>query len=1139
MKRIGKQLTLICLLILALCVSARAAESNFDRLDFIPRQGFTTEIVDVYGTVHTYNGVLKVTSLEEHDCAGEIASYAILFQGEELLTSQLHDIHAVPEGQNAGSAQPANGYYSVTFYIDDGSKEVFMTGLTPENQQKVQNANIAAVLNGTEVSLGDLAFIDAEKQYDIMDEFDQFLDSDQELCWAAASSNILHYTGWGKQAGFGSADYLLDQFAACFTDGGSRTEYGLEWFFNGYSPAEFIAGWPKVNAVGRFAYGEFAGFFPEYCTQDVIELVDVAGMPWNIDRVMVALREGCGVAIGLGQHYDNGYRAGGHAVTLWGYVKDRDSDPVTDKSAYCALIIADSDNDVTWGSNRRGAPNTLQVEPLEPVSLADMDTWCLSDYHNRNWYLENFTILKSYSADIPIDNGTKNVFDQPDIALTMMETGISGMLSDAFAKDQAIEFLPYLTVRGDVAYSGPLTLTLTLANSSDEIVWNDIFDISDVYAAGSDRYFALDFDAATLLTPGTYTVTAEISDMTEDSYLNNNSASATFTVNDLRSDDDTLELSSAVIEKKNGSGLSGILTLEYSGELQFVPQQYYVSISYDAGHEEWEDVYVGKERPETITIPNLVPGMVGNTRVRLFVQGLGDSGYSGYLPEYEASVEDYYALQVESEIHELKIYQGGTSFLDGCELKFDVLDCGSIPLEKKYRMHLVAFTEEEGEVILLDDFFTPSRSGAPYAFSELEDMAALPAGEYYLYADLYYEPILDHYYQSYTLGWLGTLTVLPNDYSLRCGEPEVGAVEVQIPYTMQIPNSNAYRLIVYYHTDREIFALEDWRNYCGWYRYDFDNYEGEQSSWFVMPVEPDTTYYYHMAIVQDEAEKALTEEIGTFTTEICKTIGAEEELTFALESGEKDAYALTAPADGIYTVSVKGPMGSLSVRYAEAFDQNEISFHGMPESVQVDLAKGQKVYLEVTAEMGGSFNLSTKAAGIGIETLLHPEGSAMEMKSGDSAYFRTYRAMEKSGTVTVTVSGADGYIRYYDRAQGRMVDLPFTLDGVSVMLPVTPDTPASFRIYAHQGGAYTVSYSSDVTLCEKTSEGVRLLATEDSNAKVLVAACYSGDGRLLRTYTAKAGDSLLLQEKAGAELVFFRLDDEYCPVAEVETVTLK
>lgn len=1142
MKRIGRQLTLMCLLMLALCISAGAAESGFDRLDFIPRQGFTTEIVDVYGTVHTYNGVLKVTTLEEHDCAGEIASYAILFQGEELLSAQLHDVHAVPAGQNAGSAQPANGYYSVTFDIDDGSKEVFMTGLTPENQQKVQNAMITAVLTGTAFSLDDLAFIDAEKQYQIKD--DTGLDSDQEMCWAAASSNILHYTGWGKQAGFGSADYLLEQFTACFTDGGSRTEYGLEWFFNGYNPVQTWKFWPHVDTpVGsRFEYGKFAGYFPDYCAQDVIELVSVADTPWNIERVMAALQDSCGVGIGLGQHDDSGYRSGGHAVTLWGYVKERGSDPATDKSAYYALIIADSDNDVTWGSNRRGAPNTLQVEPLKPVNLSDMDFWQLSDYGDGSWYLEEFTILQPYSEDIPMDNGTGNVFAQPDVALTMMKTGISGIQADIFAKDQTIEFMPYITVRGDAAYSDPLTLTLTVQNSSGETVWNDTFDIAGEYAVGTERYFLLSLDAKTLSMPGTYTVTAEISDMTGDSYLNNNTASATFTVNDILAADGTLTLSSAVIEKQNGSGLSGLLTLEYSGELPvaFEPRQYQVSISYDENHKEWETVYAGRNLPKTITIPKLVPGMVGNTQVRLFVQGTGASGYSGFLTQgYEATVEKYYALLVNSEIHKLKVQQGGTSFLNDGELQFEVLDYSTAAMEYQYWMQVSAWSEETDEVILWSGYSDLAESGGPYKFSELNGLAELPAGEYVLYAGLYYEPIADGFYQSYTYECLGTLTVLPNEFSLSCGEPEVGAAEVQIPYTIQMPNSSAYSVIMYFHTNPDVFTLEDWRKYCGSYQYNFDSCEGEQVSWFVMPVESETTYYYHMAIVQDGEEKVLTEEIGTFTTESCETIDAEEEDTFALERGEQAVYVLTAPAEGIYTVSVKGPKGSLSVRYAEAFDQNEISFHGMPESMQVYLAEGQKAYLKVTAEMGGSFTLSTKAAGIGPETLLHPEGSIMEMKSGDSAYFRSYGAMEESGTVTVTVSGADGYIRYYDSDQGGMVDLPFTLDGVSVVFPVAQDAPASFRIYAYQGGTYTVSYSSDVILCEKTAEGVRLLATEDSNAKVLVAACYSGDGRLLEAYTAEAGHSLLLQEKAGAELFFFRLDDKYRPVAEVENVILK
>lgn len=496
MKRIGRKLAMICLVMLALCVSAGAVGSAFDRLDFIRREGFTTEIVDVYGEVYTYDGVLNVSTLEEHDCVEEVASYAILFEGEEVLTAQLHDIYAVPEGQSAGAAAATNGYYSVTFYIGDSNeKEVFMTGLTPENQKKVQDANIAAVLNGTAVSLDDLAFIDAEKQYVIRDEDGYYMDSDQDLCWAAAASNVLHYTGWGKAAGFGSADYLLEHFAACFEDGGSRAEYGLDWFFNGYYRAQSWDVWPKVNATGRLAYGTFPGYFPQYCAGDLIELVNVTDRPWNIERAMTALREGCGVSIGLGWYYDDGYRNGGHAITLWGYVKDISKNPVTDKEAYCALIISDSDNNITGGSDRRGAPDTLQVEPIGSASLADMDTWCFYDYGWGDGYLEDFTILKPWSGDIPKDGNAEteeapSVFSPWDIAITKVETGVSGMPADVFAENQTIQLVPYITVRGDTGYTGPLALTLTVTNSAETPVWESTEQIEEeTYAVGGDPVF--------------------------------------------------------------------------------------------------------------------------------------------------------------------------------------------------------------------------------------------------------------------------------------------------------------------------------------------------------------------------------------------------------------------------------------------------------------------------------------------------------------------------------------------------------------------------------------------------------------------------------------------------------------------------
>ena len=58
-------------------------------------------------------------------------------------------------------------------------------------------------------------------------------DEDDLACWAATASNMIDYAGWGFVGGMDNADEYLDHFEDHWTDYGSLTEYGLEWWFDG------------------------------------------------------------------------------------------------------------------------------------------------------------------------------------------------------------------------------------------------------------------------------------------------------------------------------------------------------------------------------------------------------------------------------------------------------------------------------------------------------------------------------------------------------------------------------------------------------------------------------------------------------------------------------------------------------------------------------------------------------------------------------------------------------------------------------------------------------------------------------------------------------------------------------------------
>ena len=100
-----------------------------------------------------------------------------------------------------------------------------------------------------------------------MENLNHQADTDEYLCWAAATSNVLHYTGWGQQAGFGSTDYLLDLFTTSFNDDAGNTFSAVMWFFSGYNPSQNE---DSGACVDDGSYGVFLGCLPQYPAETIL-----------------------------------------------------------------------------------------------------------------------------------------------------------------------------------------------------------------------------------------------------------------------------------------------------------------------------------------------------------------------------------------------------------------------------------------------------------------------------------------------------------------------------------------------------------------------------------------------------------------------------------------------------------------------------------------------------------------------------------------------------------------------------------------------------------------------------------------------------------------------------------------------------
>ncbi|MBN2439975.1 MAG: IdeS/Mac family cysteine endopeptidase [Spirochaetales bacterium] len=162
-------------------------------------------------------------------------------------------------------------------------------------------------------------------------------DDDDWLCWAAASANVLAWTGWGTKAYSSDADRIFTYFQECWNDNSSGSGFrSWYWWFKGID---------VNNGGSSYLEKEGGGFFPE---------IDFPDDAWGYEKKSVyrgvgknylrkrpmkladLLRDGYGVVLQIVKDSDDGDRDS-HIITLWGYSYSEDNQ-------FSGIFITDSDD---------------------------------------------------------------------------------------------------------------------------------------------------------------------------------------------------------------------------------------------------------------------------------------------------------------------------------------------------------------------------------------------------------------------------------------------------------------------------------------------------------------------------------------------------------------------------------------------------------------------------------------------------------------------------------------------------------------------------------------------------------------------------------------------------------------------------
>lgn len=597
-RRFVRGLLLAALLVL-LCTQVFAAQETLAALRLDPEPGITTRMEDTDGNTLTRSGVLNPDGLANSVRSAKIASYSIYYNGRLLMTVTPVGFSEPDAAVMSGGAPTCTGFYKTTFSIDD-TREIFLTGLTESTLEQVQTELTASALEDRYFSLTNVDFIDAEKEFTDVAEGE--IASDANLCWAAASSNMLRFSGWGSEAGFRTEDDLFVSFISAFTDAGGSYTYGLDWFFNGYYAMQGNDGWAQLRAPG-----ESGKYLSEYPADSLYQTYEISNHIDNLRPVLDALERDCAVGISIG-NYLSSFRIGGHAITLWGYLHDTSASPYS-KEAYPAIFISDSDSDKYDGALRRQAPNRLRVMMMDGMFDGfGADSWELDYPSTFPWRLESFTVLEPYRAELEQDaSGTHNKNTSADFSVQDLyvrastfddlELGI-----DTIPANQSFKIGGIALNNSAVNLSSARLQIVTTITQNGQTVWEKTSQ-RPVSRFQANAYVKLS-ETCNSLAAGSYEATIRVTASgISEAYLLNNTRSISFTVSAAAPDASNASVSVSIPEFDGRTGGNG--TLRFGGvdslypagtELTWSVYEKYDSVLYD----DWVLAYQGYQQPESV-----------------------------------------------------------------------------------------------------------------------------------------------------------------------------------------------------------------------------------------------------------------------------------------------------------------------------------------------------------------------------------------------------------------------------------------------------------------------------------------------------------------------------------------------------------
>jgi len=235
---------------------------------------------------------------------------------------------------------------------------------TPPQGASIVDYNLTDNWGGT--------WCDAEKTADDPD--------DDLMCWAAAASNVLEWTGWGfvehsTDGKITNCDQMFEHFNDHWEDEGANVKIAWIWWFDGTDTSPG-GDWSEVDVAGGGDFWtpphDFDNYFHEYSGSETLQHIDEY------------LHNGWGVALGI---YD-----GGHAITCWGIrYNDSVNKTTNPEDYYLGIYVTDSD-DNKWQNSWDPPEDRLRYYDVFYNSTGGY--WEFTNYGGGGWHISDVYALE-------------------------------------------------------------------------------------------------------------------------------------------------------------------------------------------------------------------------------------------------------------------------------------------------------------------------------------------------------------------------------------------------------------------------------------------------------------------------------------------------------------------------------------------------------------------------------------------------------------------------------------------------------------------------------------------------------------------------------------------------------------------------